>query len=97
MSPPRRYRHGGHWLALRGGRINLGLVLAAMRHIPAEVENLKAGRWQRTLGTGLKGRTLGIFGYGKIGSLVARYGQAFEMNVLVWGGKVPANEQRRQD
>lgn len=62
-----------------------GLVLAAMRHIPAEVENLKAGRWQRTLGTGLKGRTLGIFGYGKIGSLVARYGQAFEMQVLVWG------------
>nr|WP_298057177.1 D-2-hydroxyacid dehydrogenase family protein [uncultured Halomonas sp.] len=62
-----------------------GLVLSAMRHIPAEVENLKAGRWQRTLGTGLKGRTLGIFGYGKIGSLVARYGQAFEMNVLVWG------------
>ncbi|GEN27180.1 glyoxylate reductase [Halovibrio variabilis] len=62
-----------------------GLVLAAMRHIPAEVENLKVGRWQRTLGTGLKGRTLGIFGYGKIGSLVARYGQAFEMKVLVWG------------
>lgn len=62
-----------------------GLVLSAMRNIPAEVENLKEGRWQRTLGTGLKGRTLGIFGYGKIGSLVARYGQAFEMNVLVWG------------
>ena len=62
-----------------------GLVLSAMRHIPAEVGNLKAGRWQRTLGTGLKGRTLGIFGYGKIGSLIARYGQAFEMKVLVWG------------
>ena len=62
-----------------------GLILAAMRHIPDEVNNLRAGRWQRTLGTGLKGRTLGIFGYGKIGQLVARYGQAFEMNVLVWG------------
>lgn len=62
-----------------------GLVLAAMRHIPEEVDNLKAGRWQRTLGAGLRGRTLGIFGYGKIGSLVARYGQAFEMKVLVWG------------
>jgi D-3-phosphoglycerate dehydrogenase len=62
-----------------------GLVLSAMRRIPEEVENLKAGRWQRTLGTGLKGRTLGVFGYGKIGQLVARYGQAFEMNVLVWG------------
>ncbi|MDW7745946.1 D-2-hydroxyacid dehydrogenase family protein [Halomonas sp.] len=61
------------------------LVLAAMRHIPEEVANLRAGRWQRTLGTGLKGRTLGIFGYGRIGQLVARYGQAFEMEVLVWG------------
>lgn len=64
-----------------------GLVLAAMRHIPEEAANLKAGRWQRTLGTGLKGRTLGIFGYGRIGSLVARYGRAFEMEVLVWGRK----------
>ncbi|PMR67432.1 D-2-hydroxyacid dehydrogenase family protein [Halomonas heilongjiangensis] len=62
-----------------------GLVLAAMRHIPEETANLRAGRWQRTLGTGLKGRTLGIFGYGRIGSLVARYAQAFEMHVLVWG------------
>ena len=62
-----------------------GLVLCGMRHLPEEVENLKAGRWQRTLGTGLKGRTMGIFGLGKIGSLVARYAQAFEMNVLVWG------------
>ena len=61
------------------------LVMAAMRHIPEEVANLRAGRWQRTLGTGLKGRTLGIFGYGKIGQLMARYGQVFEMNLLVWG------------
>ncbi|MFC3282694.1 D-2-hydroxyacid dehydrogenase family protein [Litchfieldella rifensis] len=61
------------------------LVLATMRHLPQEVENLKAGRWQRTLGTGLRGRTLGIFGYGKIGRLVARYGQAFDMPILVWG------------
>ncbi|MCA1769136.1 MAG: D-2-hydroxyacid dehydrogenase family protein [Halomonas sp.] len=61
------------------------LVMAAMRHIPEEAANLRAGRWQRTLGTGLKGRTLGIFGYGKIGQLMARYGQAFEMNLLVWG------------
>lgn len=62
-----------------------GLVLAAMRHIPEEAANLKAGRWQRTLGTGLKGRTLGIFGYGRIGQLMARYARAFEMEVLVWG------------
>lgn len=62
-----------------------GLVLAAMRHLPREIANLKAGGWQTTLGTGLYGRTLGIFGYGKIGSIVANYGRAFGMHVLVWG------------
>jgi D-3-phosphoglycerate dehydrogenase len=62
-----------------------GLVLAAMRHIPQEVARLKAGQWQTTLGYSLRGRTLGIFGYGKIGSLVAGYGRAFGMQVLVWG------------
>lgn len=61
------------------------LVLAALRHIPQEVARLRAGQWQATLGTGLRGRTLGIWGYGKIGSLVASYGRAFGMNVLVWG------------
>ncbi|SEF71432.1 D-2-hydroxyacid dehydrogenase family protein [Billgrantia desiderata] len=83
-------RHGVTVMAGTGSpyaaaELTWGLVLAAMRHIPEEFENLKAGRWQRTLGNGLKGRTLGIFGYGKIGKLIARYGQAFEMNVLVWG------------
>jgi len=62
-----------------------GLVLAAMRHIPQEVAALKAGRWQSTLGTALRGRTLGIYSYGRIGGAVAAYGKAFGMNVLVWG------------
>lgn len=62
-----------------------GLVLAALRHLPAEVASMKTGRWQSTLGTGLHGRTLGIFGYGKIGSLVAGYGRAFGMRMLIWG------------
>jgi D-3-phosphoglycerate dehydrogenase len=62
-----------------------GLVLAAMRHIPQEVARFKAGQWQTTLGLGLRGRTLGILGYGKIGSLMAGYGRAFGMHVLVWG------------
>lgn len=61
------------------------LVLAALRHVPCEVARLRAGHWQSTMGTGLRGRTLGIWGYGKIGTLVARYGRAFEMNVRVWG------------
>ena len=62
-----------------------GLVLAALRHIPRETARLRAGHWQSTLGTALRGRTLGIWGYGKIGSLVAGYGRAFGMDVLVWG------------
>lgn len=62
-----------------------GLVLAAMRHIPQEVARLRAGLWQPALGLTVRGRTLGIFGYGQIGSLVAGYGRAFGMRVLVWG------------
>lgn len=61
------------------------LVLAAMRRLPQEINALRAGRWQTTLGMGLHGRTLGIFGYGNIGSLVVGYGRAFGMRVLVWG------------
>ena len=62
-----------------------GLIIAAMRRIPYEVAALKSGRWQSTIGTGLRGRTLGIFGYGRIGSVVAGYGKAFGMKVAVWG------------
>jgi len=62
-----------------------GLILSALRHIPEEVERLKAGAWQHTLGAGLKGRVLGVYAYGRIGSLVARVGQAFGMRVVCWG------------
>ena len=62
-----------------------GLMIAALRHIPQEMAALKAGRWQSTVGTGLRGRNLGIFGYGRIGATVAGYGRAFGMNVAVWG------------
>ncbi|MBW4436794.1 MAG: D-2-hydroxyacid dehydrogenase family protein [Pleurocapsa minor GSE-CHR-MK-17-07R] len=62
------------------------LVMAAARRLPQEISALKAGRWQTApLGVALHGRTLGIFGYGKIGALVAGYGRAFGMRVLVWG------------
>ena len=73
------------------------LVMAGMRRLPHYIGNLKHGVWQQSglksgsmpanfgLGTLLKGKTLGIWGYGKIGQLVAGYGAAFGMNVLVWG------------
>jgi len=60
------------------------LVLAAMRHIPQQVASLKAGDWQAGVGSSLIGKTLGIYGYGRIGKVMAGYGAAFGMNVLVW-------------
>ena len=62
-----------------------GLIIASLRHIPLEVENMKKGIWQSTAGTGLRGRTLGIYGLGGIGSIVARVGKAFDMRVTCWG------------
>src|SRR5690242_1235550 len=61
-----------------------GLVLAAMRRIPQDVAALRAGTWQTGLGSTLRGKTLGIYGYGRIGATVAGYGKAFGMRVLVW-------------
>jgi D-3-phosphoglycerate dehydrogenase len=61
-----------------------GLVLAAMRQIPQHMAGLKAGKWQVGVGTTLRGKTFGIYGYGRIGGAVAGYARAFGMNVLVW-------------
>jgi D-3-phosphoglycerate dehydrogenase / 2-oxoglutarate reductase len=61
-----------------------GLVLAAMRQIPQQMSALRAGKWQLGVGSTLRGKTLGIYGYGRIGSVVAGYGRAFGMNVSVW-------------
>ena len=57
-----------------------------MRQIPQQVASLKAGTWQAGVGRTVLGKTLGIFGYGRIGKVVAGYGHAFGMNVVVWGG-----------
>src|SRR5215212_3122198 len=61
-----------------------GLILAAMRQIPQQMRSLQAGRWQMGIGRTLRGRTLGIHGYGRIGRTVAGYGRAFGMRVIVW-------------
>jgi D-3-phosphoglycerate dehydrogenase len=63
-----------------------GLLLAAVRQIPQQVSALRAGAWQMGVGETLRGKTLGIHGYGRIGQAVAGYGQAFGMPVLAWGG-----------
>ena len=71
------------------------LVLAAMRQIPQQVAALQRGVWQLGVGTTLRGKTLGIYGYGRIGKVVAGYGKAFDMNVCVWAretGRAMARE-----
>ena len=60
------------------------LVLAVMRQIPAQAAALARGTWQIGVGETLRGKTLGIYGYGRIGQVVAGYGRAFGMNVCVW-------------
>lgn len=61
-----------------------GLILAAARQIPQQMASLRAGHWQCGVGTTLRGKTLGIFGYGRIGRAIADYGRAFGMDVLIW-------------
>ena len=80
------------------------LIMAAMRRLPQYIGNLKHGAWQQSglkaasmppnfgLGSVLRGRTLGLWGYGKIGQMVAGYGRAFGMKVQVWGSE--ASRQR---
>jgi D-3-phosphoglycerate dehydrogenase len=67
------------------------LVLAAMRQLPQQMAALKAGQWQIGVGNSVRGKTLGIYGYGRIGTVVAGYGRAFGMKVTVW-----AREASRQ-
>ena len=61
-----------------------GLLLAAARQIPQQMESLKRGNWQLGVGLTLRGKTLGIYGYGRIGKAVAGYAKAFGMDVLIW-------------
>jgi D-3-phosphoglycerate dehydrogenase len=84
------------------------LIMAAMRRLPQYISTLKHGAWQQSgmksasmppnfgLGMVLRGRTLGVWGYGKIGQLVAGYGKAFGMQVLVWGSQ-PSREKALAD
>jgi D-3-phosphoglycerate dehydrogenase len=77
--------------------LNWGLIIAAMRRIPQEAAALKAGKWQAyPMGSGLRGKTLGILGYGKIGAVVAGYGKAFGMNVIAWGRPTTLDKARAE-
>jgi D-3-phosphoglycerate dehydrogenase / 2-oxoglutarate reductase len=76
--------------------LTFGLVIAAARRIPQQVAALKAGIWQTGVGDTLRGKTLGIYGYGRIGSAVAGYGKAFGMEIKVWA-RAASLEKARAD
>jgi D-3-phosphoglycerate dehydrogenase len=73
-----------------------GLIIAAMRDLPRQIASLKAGKWQAGVGRTLRGKTLGVFSYGRIGAAVAGYGKAFGMKVIAWG-REPSRERARAD
>ncbi len=86
---------GTRILAHPAPELTWGLLLALARHIPAEVSAFRAGeKWQTRIGMGLAGKTLGIVGLGKIGTRIARYGQAFEMRTIAWSPNMTDDRAR---
>ena len=73
-----------------------GLILASMRQIPQQLASMRAGNWQLMVGRTLSGNTLGIYGYGRIGRVVADYGKAFGMKVQVWASE-DSRKRAQQD
>ena len=98
----------GVGLPVAPAELTWSLIMAAMRRLPQYIGNLKHGAWQQAglkaasmpsnfgLGVALQGRTLGIWGYGRIGALVAGYGRAFGMRVMIWGSE-SSRERARND
>jgi len=72
------------------------LVLTVARQIPQQVAALKTGKWQMGVGTTLRGKTLGLYGYGRIAVAVAGYGKAFGMKVVVWA-REPSRDRAKAD
>jgi phosphoglycerate dehydrogenase-like enzyme len=81
---------GTEMLPYPTAELTWGLILALFRHIPQEDRATRTGHWQTTLGIGLKGKTLGLLGLGRLGSQVARVGQAFGMEVIAWSQNLTA-------
>jgi len=85
---------GTHASPIAPAEMTWALIMAARRHVPLEVERMKRGEWPCTLSHRLSGSTLGIFGMGMIGTLVARIGAAFGMRILVLGQDASARRAR---
>jgi len=74
-----------------------GLILSLLRHIHEEDKRSREGSWGTTVGVGLKGKTLGLIGLGHIGSLVAKVGKAFDMNIIAWSQNMTAERAKECD
>lgn len=72
------------------------LVLAAVRQIPQQAASLRAGNWQAGVGSSVRGKTLGIYGFGRIGKVVAEYGRVFGMPVLIWAREATRERARAE-
>jgi phosphoglycerate dehydrogenase-like enzyme len=71
-----------------------GLILSCMRHIPEELQRVRQGGWQETIGTTLHGKTLGILGLGNLGRRMAEIGAAFGMERIAWSQNLTAERAR---
>jgi D-3-phosphoglycerate dehydrogenase / 2-oxoglutarate reductase len=90
-------RLGGSMPSFSTAELTWGLVIAAARRIPQQVASLRSGGWQDGIGHMLFGRTLGVYGYGRLGRTVAGYGRAFGMTVRVWGRDASRDAARADD
>ena len=68
------------------------LIMGIARHIPQESNNFKSGGWQTTIGGDFKGKTMGILGMGRVGSKIAAYAKAFDMNIIAWSPNLTAEK-----
>jgi len=76
---------GGGGIPTPAAELTWALILASLRRIPQEVQRMKEGQWQGSVGVGVSGKTLGVYAFGRIGSMVAKVGKAFDMRVICWG------------
>lgn len=81
---------------LAAAELTFALILAAARDLPQQIASARAGTWQRGIGRSLNGRTLGIYGYGRIGKAVANYARAFGMRVVWWASETGRERARAE-
>jgi D-3-phosphoglycerate dehydrogenase / 2-oxoglutarate reductase len=83
-------------LSYATAELTWALILASARQLPQQMATLRAGRWQTGIGTTLRGKMLGLYGWGRIAHVVADYGRAFGMHVMVWAREASRQRARQE-